>query len=100
VNNNKNKVKYYALDEAELESLIKKHPKAAVTRFKGLGEMNDEELGETAINANTRNLVQVKIEDLALSEKMFSSLMGDKAGPRKEYLINNATKYFGEIFLK
>lgn len=98
VGSGKNKNKYYILDEKELEEMTKKYPNGAVTRFKGLGEMDDEELGYTSINKNTRNIVKVEIDDFAFAEKIFSSLMGDKAEPRKEYLAKNASKYFNKIF--
>ena len=92
------KNKYYAVDNDELEKILQKHPSGVVTRFKGLGEMNEEELAETTINQATRKIVQVDIDNLASAEKMFSSLMGDKSQPRKEYLAKNAAKYFGKIF--
>lgn len=92
------KNKYYAIDEDELNKILQKHPSGVVTRFKGLGEMNEEELAETTINQTTRKIVQVDIDNLAIAEKMFSSLMGDKSQSRKEYLAKNASKYFGKIF--
>ena len=92
------KNKHYALDEAELGKLLAKYPNGSVTRFKGLGEMNEDELEETAINPNTRNIAQIEIENLGMAEKLLINLMGDKPGPRKEYLAKNASKHFEKIF--
>lgn len=96
----KNEVRHYALDEKELNKLVIKYPNGNITRYKGLGEMDEDELGETSINPNTRNIARVSIDDLISAEKMFSSLMGNNAGPRKEFLVKNASKYFSKIFEK
>lgn len=92
------KNKYYAQDEDELEILLKKYKNGKITRYKGLGEMNDDELGETAINPSTRNIVKVDIESFADAKKMFNNLMGKSSQPRKEYLMKNAGEYFSKIF--
>lgn len=98
VGSGKSKAKYYALDEKELEILNKKYPSGKVTRFKGLGEMDDDELAETTINPKTRTIVQVEIDSLGAASKMFSDLMGKSAAPRKEYLAKHASKHFKRIF--
>jgi DNA gyrase subunit B len=59
-------------------------------RFKGLGEMNAEQLRVTTMAPETRTLQQVTIDDAAMAEKVFSDLMGDKVEPRKEFITNNA----------
>ncbi|MYH54615.1 MAG: hypothetical protein F4135_00375, partial [Acidimicrobiia bacterium] len=66
------------------------HPKARPTRFKGLGEMNDSELGETALQPSTRTLVQVEMEDAAGADQVFSTLMGGDVAARKEFIQQNA----------
>ncbi|MXX63788.1 MAG: DNA topoisomerase IV subunit B, partial [Acidimicrobiia bacterium] len=80
----------YLADEAELDAFKETHPKARPTRFKGLGEMNDSELGETALQPSTRTLVQVEMEDAARADQVFSTLMGGDVAARKEFIQQNA----------
>lgn len=77
----------YAYSDEDLEKAKKKIGKGSlIQRFKGLGEMNPDQLWETTLNPETRTLVQVTIEDAAKAEKMISLLMGDVVGPRKNYM--------------
>ncbi|MGL4991433.1 MAG: DNA gyrase/topoisomerase IV subunit B [Sarcina sp.] len=86
----KNPVTVYAYTEDDLEKAKRKVGKGAlIQRFKGLGEMNPEQLWETTLNPETRTLIQVTIDDAAKAEKMVSLLMGDVVEPRKKYMYKH-----------
>ncbi len=80
----------YAYDDEELARLTKGLKGYTLQRYKGLGEMNPEQLWETTLNPENRSLVQVTIDDAAYVEHLVTLLMGDKVAPRKEYITEFA----------
>lgn len=81
----------YAWDDAALEKISKKHKVKSIQRFKGLGEMNADQLYETTMNPNTRTLIQVKVDDLADTERRIRILMGDQVEPRRDWIEANVS---------
>lgn len=80
----------YAYDDEELARITKGMKGYTLQRYKGLGEMNPEQLWETTLNPENRSLVRVTIEDAADVEHLVTLLMGDKVAPRKEYITEHA----------
>ena len=81
----------YAYDDKELQKCIKAAGKGyTLQRYKGLGEMNPEQLWETTMDPEQRKLMQVTIEDAALADRRITILMGDKVEPRRDYITEHA----------
>jgi DNA gyrase subunit B len=92
------KVTRYAANERERDAAVKeltrdgKTKNVTVQRFKGLGEMNADQLWETTMNPDTRTLLQVEISDAAEADEIFSTLMGEKVEPRRDFIRGEARK--------
>ena len=80
----------YAYNEDEMKQLSAEMPGAKVNRYKGLGEMNPDQLWETTMNPDNRVIVQIKIGDAERADEAFSILMGEQVEPRKEFIERNA----------
>ncbi|TFG81248.1 MAG: DNA topoisomerase IV subunit B, partial [Erysipelotrichales bacterium] len=87
----KGKTVEYAYDEIELKEKLKRLGKVEIQRYKGLGEMNAEQLWETPMDPSKRSLIQVSLDDAIAAQRIVSVLMGDKANLRREWIEDNVS---------
>jgi DNA gyrase subunit B len=89
----------YTYSQAELESLLKKLKAAGkryqepIQRYKGLGEMDADQLAETTMDRSKRLLRRVRLEDGEMSDKVFELLMGNEVAPRRDFIIDSADEF-------
>jgi DNA gyrase subunit B len=80
----------YAYNDSELNSIVKNISKPSIQRYKGLGEMNPEQLWQTTMNPDNRTMLKVNLEDAVEADQIFTILMGEQVEPRKEFIEAHA----------
>ena len=90
----------YAWNDHDLRKIINANKNTEIQRYKGLGEMNSDQLWDTTMNPETRTLIKISIDDLSIAERRITTLMGDNVLPRREWIEKNIKFINDDKFLK
>lgn len=94
---NGKEIKYwYPTNESEYKKYVRNHKNVRVLRFKGLGEMNSEELYETTMNPETRQLIQLTTDDFESTLDLYKTLMGKQPSLRRQFILNNKLSKYSQ----
>lgn len=89
VNSTGKEIKYWYADDSEFKKYVRNHKNIQLTRFKGLGEMQEDELYTTTMNPATRNLVQLTTENIEATLELYNQLLGKQPSLRRDFILKN-----------